>query len=128
MKNKEIFNSLPEDVRADIKRVLGAYDECNVVYEDGVYNVSPSTALRSNYSSDRKSYGTFYKKDVLTPEEQELKYIENFHSYPSNYKGKRNYKFLKELSDLRSQGITAFIKKEDGDYKISHTVNTSDLV
>jgi len=79
---KNILNKLPMEVIEEMKDVLKAYDECNVVFENGKYYVRTSYCLQKTYSDDYKVIGTFEADDVYTQEEQELNYIEEFRCYP----------------------------------------------
>ena len=77
-----MINSLPIEVVEKIKSSLKAFDECNVVFENGKYHVRTFTCLQSSYSDDYKFIGKFKKDEVFTKEEQDLNYIEEFRSYP----------------------------------------------
>lgn len=91
------FNELPADVQSKIKQTAKAYDEVYVVYEYGEYHVGVGISLKAVYAPDHKVIGTFYAKDLYTPEERIINYIEEFHEYPIQYKGKRDYKLIHEI-------------------------------
>lgn len=93
------FNELPQEVQNDIRKCLRAYDEAFVVYEYGKYNVGVGISLKAVYAPDHKVIGTFYAKDIFTPEERAINYIESFHEYPPSYKGKRDYLMLHEIGN-----------------------------
>jgi hypothetical protein len=98
--NLNLFNTLPLEVQNKAKQVLKAYDNVNVVFEDGIYNVSPNSCLKATYSADHKVIGRFNKNEIFTEDEQIVNYIESFHSYPTNFKGKRNYQLMNQLSEM----------------------------
>ena len=91
------FNELPENVKAEILDTLKAYDEVFVVYEYGKFHVSVGVMLKAEYAPDHKVIGTFYARDLYTEKERMINYIESFHDFPSNYKGKRNYRMLRDI-------------------------------
>jgi hypothetical protein len=91
------FNELPANVREEIKNTLKAYDEVFVVYEYGKYHVGVGVSLKAKYAPDHKVIGTFYADDIFTKDERAINYIESFHEYPHNYKGKRDYRMLHEI-------------------------------
>lgn len=86
------LNTLPIEIIEKVKNTLKAYDKCYVNYYGGEYHVSVGAALKATYEPDEKTIGTYYAKDVFTPEERILNYVNEFQSYPIEYKGKRNYK------------------------------------
>lgn len=93
------FEELPMDVQEKIKQDLKAFDECHVVYEYGKYNVGGGICLKSKYADDFEVIGTYYAKDIFTEEERIINYVESFHDYPIQYKGKRDYiGFIKKLT------------------------------
>lgn len=93
--SKEQLRTLPETVQKDVLSVLRAYNECNVIYENGKYNVSAGIALTKTYANDHRFIGVAYADDIYTIEERTQNYIEVFHDYPIWYKGKRDYVALK---------------------------------
>lgn len=96
MKN---FNELPVNVQNDIKNDLKAYSECHVVYEYGMYHVGCGVCLKNEYADDHEVIGTYHAEDIFTPNERIINYIESFHDYPIQYKGKRDYRMLKEIGN-----------------------------
>lgn len=94
------LNELPKSVQKEIKETLKAYSEVPVTYENGRYSFS--LCLKSEYADDHEFIGTFYAKDIYTPEERIINYFESFHEYPISYKGKRDYKMLRDLEAERN--------------------------
>lgn len=86
MKN---FNELPETIQSEIKNTLKAYEEVDVYFEYGEYYFG--LVLKKHYAADHEFIGTYYAKDVYTEEERILNYVNEFQSYPIQYKGKRDY-------------------------------------
>lgn len=98
MSINDVFNSLPKDVRDAVKDTLSIYPKCSVYFENGKYHVTSATFVKKNYAEDFAMLGMFSVKDVFSPEEELINYVENFHSYPASYKGKRDYEMLKSLA------------------------------
>ena len=92
------FNALPIDVQEQVKRTLRSYDEVNVIYEYGEYHVSTGLAIKCHYADDHEYLGCYKAKDLFTPDERMLNYVEAFHEYPIEYKGKRDYRMLDSLT------------------------------
>ena len=92
------FNLLPIEIQEDAKKALRAYDRVYVIYEYGKYNVSVAISLKSHYADDHKFIGEYKAKEIFTPEERIINYVESFHDYPIEYKGKRDYAWLKTLT------------------------------
>lgn len=88
MKN---FNTLPSEVIEKVKNTLRAFDEVHVIFEYGEYHVSTGIAIKATYAPDEEFIGTYKASEVFTEEERILNYVNEFQSYPVNYKGKRNY-------------------------------------
>ncbi|GHU36237.1 hypothetical protein FACS1894105_06250 [Clostridia bacterium] len=57
--------------------------------------------LCSRYPDDFKVIGDVSKDDIYTEDEQIVNYIEEFHDYPYNYRGKRDYDMLRYMRDCR---------------------------
>ena len=72
-----------------------AYDHVNVWYDYGRY--SYVDAITKEYAPDHEFIGTFKKSDIYTEKEQIENYINEFHDYPANYKGARDYKMLNKM-------------------------------
>lgn len=106
------LNILPIEVVEEVKNTLKAFDKCYVNYYGGEYHVSVGVAIKATYEPDEKVIGTYYAKEVFTPEERMLNYINEFQEYPIEYKGKRNYK------DFQT-GKRETFKWEDGNLVIA---------
>lgn len=112
----EKLNNLPKEVIAEVKNILKAFDEVNVVFEYGKYDVSTSIVLKAHYATDHKFIGTFYAKDVYTEVERIENYINEFGDYPMNYHGDRDYDKLmqaKQKYDRKTGTITRGVWKMD---------------
>lgn len=88
------FNELPQEIQEKVKRTLRAYDKETVWFENGKYTYG--IALKAKYASDHEYIGTYYAKDIYTEEERIINYCEEFHDYPIEYKGKRDYNILND--------------------------------
>ena len=79
------FNELPEDVRNQVLKILKAYDEVDVIFEGGKYQLDVAAVLKMSYDSDFQYVGTYYAEDLYSPEQRDLNYIETFgcEPYPS---------------------------------------------
>lgn len=88
------FNELPQEIQEQVKRTLRAYDEETVWFENGMYTYG--VAIQSKYAHDHEYIGTYYAKDVYTEEERFINYCEEFHSYPIEYRGNRDYNIIKD--------------------------------
>lgn len=106
------LNTLPSEVVEKVKNTLKAFDKCYVNYYGGEYHVSVGLAIKATYEPDEKVIGTYYAKEVFTPEERMLNYINEFQDYPIEYKGKRNY------NDFHT-GKRETFKWEDGNLVIA---------
>lgn len=87
------LEALPVEVQNKIKDTLKAYDSVFVSYENGEYHFG--LYIKKTYAADHKVIGTFYAKDIYTEEERILNYVDTFHDYPTQYKGKKDYTILK---------------------------------
>lgn len=96
MKN---FNELPKEVQEEVKGILKAYDSVNVWFENGRYTYVD--VLAKEYAPDHKFIGTYKKSDVYSETEQIENYINEFHDFPMNYKGKRDYAMLHKMDEER---------------------------
>ena len=90
------LNELPKEVQEDVKSTLRAYSEVTVCFENGKYTFDFS--IKSKYAPDYEYIGTYYAKDVYTEAERIINYCEEFHSYPLEYKGKRDYNIIKDYN------------------------------
>lgn len=93
-----LFKKLSTDVQNEVKEVLKAFDECHLTFENGEYKVSHCLSLKDKYASDYKLVATFHKNDIFTKKEQIINYVESFHEYPIEYKGKRDYAMLNRMT------------------------------
>lgn len=94
---REQFNQLPNEVKDKATNILKAYDKVYIDYENGEYKVSVGIALTTTYAPDHKVIGTINKEDIFTEDEMMINYMESFHEYPANYKGKRDYQMLNSI-------------------------------
>lgn len=92
------LKTLPIEIQEKVKSVLKAYDEVHVVFEYGEYHVSAGIALKATYGDDHKFIGTYKATEIFTPEERIINYVEAFHDYPIQYKGKKDYGWLNSLT------------------------------
>ena len=92
------FNSLPNEVQEKVKKVLKAYDRVYVIFENGEYNVSVGIGIKKEYASDHEFIGEYKVDEIYTKEERIINYVESFHEYPIQYKGKRDYAWLNSLT------------------------------
>lgn len=70
------LNTLPKEVQHEVKSIL-----------------------KASYAEDHEFIGTYKAKEVYTEPERTINYVESFHDYPIWYKGKRDYKWLKNLTN-----------------------------
>ena len=103
------FETLPVEVQNKIKDTLKAYDSVFVSYENGEYHFG--ICIKRIYAADHKVIGEFYAKDIYSEEERILNYVDTFHAYPIQYKGKRDYTILKNYG--------ATYKMVDGNIEIA---------
>ena len=92
------FYTLPLNVQEQAKKTLRSFDEVNVIFEYGEYHVSAGIAVKSHYADDHEYIGHYKADDIFTPEERIINYVESFHSYPVQYKGKRDYNMINSLT------------------------------
>lgn len=92
------LNKLPAEVQNKVKKFLRAYNEVNVIYEYGEYHVGTGISLKAQYAADHVFVGTYKAKEVYTADERIINYVESFHEFPIEYKGKRDYKWLDTLT------------------------------
>lgn len=90
------FNELPNEIQEYVKNTLCAYDKVDVWFENGRYTFG--ICLRSKYALDHEYVGTYYAKDIYTDEERIVNYCEQFHSYPREYKGNRDYRLIRDYA------------------------------
>ena len=99
------FNELPETVKETVKGILKAYDYVNVWFENGEYSFVD--VLQKQYAPDHKFIGTYRSEDVYTETERIENYINEFHDFPINYKGKRDYAMLKKMDEERTAALVS---------------------
>lgn len=95
---KTLFDCLPKETQDEIKKTLKAFPECSVWIEYGEHKVRTGSAVSKTYAPDLKYIGSFKDSDIFTESEMILNYVESFHEYPINYRGKRNYGMLDSLT------------------------------
>lgn len=66
---KEELNILPIEIATEIKETLIYFEKCNLIYQNGKYEVSASTVLQNEYAKDRIFIGFVRSKDIYTPAE-----------------------------------------------------------
>jgi hypothetical protein len=108
------FDELPLEVQSEAKNTLKVYDEITVIFEYGQYHVTTGTCLKNVYANDHKVIGRYFAKDIFTEEERTINYIEEFISYPFQYKGKKDWSMIKEMELLRKEHKHAKIKLVNG--------------
>ncbi len=94
------FETLPIDIQEKVKDVLKAYHEVTVIFENGTYNVSTGSCIQAKYAPDHKVVGYYTNTEIYTEDERTINYIESFHEYPANWKGRRDYLKIKCLNLL----------------------------
>jgi len=97
--NKNLIE-LPVSIQNEIKQTLKAFDEVSVIFEYGKYNVSTSVCIKAVYGEDHQVMGTYKSKEVFSKEEQILNYMESFHEYDTDYKGKKDYNMISKLNNM----------------------------
>ena len=110
------FEELSEKVQNEIRKVLKAFDNCYVTFENGEYHVSSGFGIKAEYGSDYEWIGDYTAKEIFTEQERILNYVESFHSYPPQYKGNRDYKLMNEL---KGKWETKFKFNVNGDIVIA---------
>lgn len=100
LKRKELkmknFNELPKNVQEEVKDTLKAYDTVDVYYENGSYHFG--LVLKKDYAVDHEYIGCYRANDIYTEEERILNYVNEFHEYPRQYKGERDYSILRDYN------------------------------
>ena len=61
----EDFKKFPKHIQKEIISVLGAYNECNVSFEYGRWEVSPDCWSAAQYAKVHRVFGTFYYDDLV---------------------------------------------------------------
>lgn len=120
------FKELPQDVQEKAINTLKAFDEVNVIFEYGEYHVSTCICLKKEYAPDHKYIGRYFAKDIFTPDDRIVNYIEQFHSYPIEYKGTKDWAMLREMDGLRKQRKQAIMKLVDGNAVIDKVIGLAE--
>lgn len=127
MMNRTDINQLPQEVQNRIKSTLHVYDKAYVVYENGEYHVSSGVCLKAEYAADHKVIGTYTAEEIFTENERIENYINAFNEYPVNYKGKRDYKMLRQMQEREwNDDRTAYKEWQgkliDGNFELTEQV------
>lgn len=102
MKNERL-EKYSEEVQKKVRSVLSAYDECHIERHGSEYIVCTGWCLKNSYE-DEEILDTFKKEEIFTEDEIIENYINSFHDYPINYKGKRNYQLMNMMDESRRSG------------------------
>ena len=123
------ITSLPIDTQNEIRNTLKAFDRCDVWFEYGKYHVMCGACLRAKYAPDHRFVATFTKDEIYTETEQIENYINEFCSYPHNYKGKKDWQMIHKMSDDREINYETGKCKiwqgrlnENGDFELTHQI------
>lgn len=76
------FRAFPEDVKEEIKKVLRAFDEVNVTYENRKFHVSPNVGIYASYPVDHMVCSRFAATQLYTKEERRQNFLEEFGYVP----------------------------------------------
>ena len=93
------FEQLPKDIQDKVRNTLRAYDSVNVWFENGRYSFDD--VIKSQYAADHKFIGTYKASDIYSEKERIENYINEFHSYPIQYTGKRDYDIIHKMNNER---------------------------
>ena len=93
---------LPKAIQKQVKSTLRVYADCSVVFENGRYSVGGGVTLKAYYADDHEVIGNYRADEVYTETERTENYINQFHDYPMNYKGNRDYQLIKDLDLIRT--------------------------
>lgn len=69
--SREEFLQLPTEVQEEVKHILEAYDECNIVFENGKYNCNPDAWITASYPEDYKYIGYVKAETIFTEDERQ---------------------------------------------------------
>ena len=106
------FNELPMEVQNEAKETLKAFAKVNVWFANGEYHVSTCNVIKRDYADDERFIGTYISTEVFTDEERIINYVESFHDYPIEYKGKRDYRWMNKIWESRDWSLR--FKLENG--------------
>ena len=109
---EELKKQFPIEVIEKMADILKAYSKCYIVFEGGEYSVSTGALIKSEYSSDYKSFGVFKAEEFYTKKERTINYIETFKDYPgfNLYNGTRDYNLMSKYQN-KEISLNEFIKE-----------------
>ena len=123
------LNSLPIEIQEQVRNTLRAFDKCDVWFEYGEYKVQVGACLRAKYAPDHRFVATFTKDEIFTEKEQIENYINKFHCYPANYKGKKDWQMIHKMQDGREIDYETGIVRdwqgrinEEGNFELTHQI------
>lgn len=102
---KQPFNELPKDVQEKIKNTLKCFRKAYVTYQYGDYSVGAGIGVYARYAPDHKYIGTYTDTEIFTEKERILNYVNEFYSFPIQYKGERDYDLLRKAEKERLQFV-----------------------
>ena len=91
------FDNLPTNLQTVVKDTLRIYDRVYVLYYNGGYHVTTSVAILKAYPTDYHVVGDYTAQDIYSDNERIINYVEEFHSYPPSYKGKKDFALMRSL-------------------------------
>ena len=59
--------------------------------------------MKAQYAGDHEFIGNYKAEDIFTEDERMLNYMESFHEYPIQYRGRRDYSMLNKLNQMRRE-------------------------
>ena len=129
---KELFETLPEHIKEDIRNTLKAYDKCYVNFQNGEYKVTIAIGILSEYPKDFKVIGTIHNHDIYSREERIENYINEFMGYPFDYNGKKDWDLIEKMGtdkqfDFPNNKMYKWIGKlnEQGDFVLTEKIEIS---
>ena len=106
--NTQVISKYSPGIREKILNTLRAYDEVHIIiYDDGTYEVSPDLCLSS--TSKLVKMACIKVGEVYDEHEQTINYINQFRTYPYNFKGVRDYNLINEMYENRSLEVIDII-------------------
>lgn len=93
MSDMNKLENYSQDVQALAKSLLRGYDTVYLTTDSDNYT-EVSTSLMITATPRITNTVTIHAKDVFTPEQQIINYVEEFHDYPIQYKGCRDHQTL----------------------------------
>ena len=88
------FENLPVDVQETIKGYLKAFNKVDVYYENGEYHFG--LVIKNQYAPDHQFIGEYFAEDIYSSEERILNFVNEYRSYPIEYKGVKDYSIFKD--------------------------------